>query len=165
MWSVTAFYIPVSVFFHQTDTRMTTMTRQQQVGNRLVVSPIFCNLCHYLAIHKVSFADLWDNSLISKWETEHGSECITTVISAVQQERKPPEPKEIRPILGSPAHRIFIHKDAEGLDSPIAGFLDKAEVPVDLMFGFLVCVSVIWARVIVLLSFTCQFINYNFYFF
>jgi len=50
--------------------------------------------------------------------------------AAVQQERKPPEPKEIRstPILGSPAQRIFIHKDAEGLDSPIAGFLDKAEV-------------------------------------
>jgi len=50
--------------------------------------------------------------------------------SAVQQERKPPEPKEIRPtpILGSPAHRIFIRKDDEGLDSPISGFLNKAEV-------------------------------------
>jgi len=31
-------------------------------------------------------------------------------------------------MLGSPAHRLFIRKDAEGLDSPIAGFLDKAEV-------------------------------------
>jgi len=50
--------------------------------------------------------------------------------TAVQQERKPPEPKEIRPtpILGSPAHHIFIRKDAEGIDSPVSGFLDKAEV-------------------------------------
>ena len=50
--------------------------------------------------------------------------------AAVQQERRPPEPKEVRsaPILGSPAHRIFIRKDAEGLDSPVTGFLDKAEV-------------------------------------
>ena len=57
--------------------------------------------------------------------------------AAVQQERKPPEPKEIRPtpILGSPAHRIFIRKEDEGLDSPISGFLNKAEV---IMAAFMV---------------------------
>jgi len=51
-------------------------------------------------------------------------------VTAVQQERKPPEPKDIRstPILGSPSHRIFIRKDDDGLDSPISGFLNKAEV-------------------------------------
>ena len=49
----------------------------------------------------------------------------------MQQERKPPEPKDIRsaPILGtSAAHRIFIRKDSEGLDFSSTGILDKAEV-------------------------------------
>jgi len=61
---------------------------------------------------------------------------VRRCVAAVQQERKPPEPKDIRPtpILGSPAHRIFIRKDDEGLDTPITGFLNKAEVIVAALY-------------------------------